>query len=258
MDFAERYGPWAVLAGGSDGIGASVARALGERGVKVVLVARGQAKLDATAATVASETRTLSLDLSRPDAAAELAAATRDLDVGLLVYNAGTDPNLSFFLDKSVEECQALVTRNCATLLGAAHHYGGRLVERGRGGMVLVSSGAAWVGASHNSVYCATKAFDLLLAESLWAELSPRGVDVLGMVVPGTDTPTMRRILGDRAYDLASPDDVARDMLDHLADGPTFPPDPPRYGDLPRREAVERMSAGVAAVHGKQLAGSED
>ena len=68
-DFSERYGPWAVVAGASDGIGASVARLLGARGVNVVLVARRSATLEEVAATVASETRTLVLDLSEPLAA---------------------------------------------------------------------------------------------------------------------------------------------------------------------------------------------
>src|SRR5947209_748834 len=89
MEFAERYGPWAVVAGASDGVGASVARLLGARGVNVVLVARRQAALDEVAATVDSETRPVALDLSAADADAALAAATDDIDVGLLIYIAG-------------------------------------------------------------------------------------------------------------------------------------------------------------------------
>ena len=250
MDFAKRYGPWAVVAGASEGIGASVARLLGDRGVNVVLVARGRAKLDETAASVATETRTLALDLSKAAAADALASATAELDVGLLVYNAGADPNMSRFLDRPADVWQAMLARNCTTVLGAAHHFGGRMVARGRGGIVLVTSGAAWAGASHLAVYSATKAFDLLLAESLWAELGPQGVDVLGMVLGATDTPAFRRLLGDREYgELADPDDVAGDLLDHLGDGPTFPPEPSPFGALPRREAVQRMTQGVAALH---------
>ena len=83
-DFSQRYGPWAVVAGASDGIGASVARLLGDRGVNVVLVARRRATLEEVAATIPSETRTLVLDLSEPQAATELAEATADLPVGLL------------------------------------------------------------------------------------------------------------------------------------------------------------------------------
>lgn len=250
MDFAERYGPWAVIAGGSDGIGASLARRLGERGVNVVLVARRQDPLNETASTVATETRTVVLDLSEAGAADALEAATDDLDVGLLIYNAGADPYMSQFLDQPAETWQALLARNCTTVLSAAHAFGGRMAKRGHGGLALITSGAAWAGGSHLATYSATKAFDLLFAESLWAELRPLGVDVLAMVLGATDTPAFRRLLGDREFgDLADPDDVARDLLDNLANGPTFPPDPSPFGTVARRDAVNLMSQGAAALH---------
>jgi uncharacterized protein len=250
MDFAHRYGPWAVVAGASEGVGASVARLLGERGVRVVLVARNPVTLDEAAAAVPTETRTIPLDLSTEGADEALAAATADLDVGLLVYNAGADPNLSRFLDRPVDVWQAMLARNCTTVLGAAHHFGRRMVERRRGGLALVTSGAAWAGGSHLAIYGASKAFDLLLAESLWAELGPLGVDVLAVVLGATDTPALRRLIGNRDIGpLADADAVARDLLDHLGDGPTFPPDPSPSGTLRRRDAVQLMSQGAAALH---------
>jgi uncharacterized protein len=248
-DFSERYGPWAVVAGASDGIGASVARLLGDRGVNVVLVARRGAVLEEVAATMQSETRTLVLDLSQPQAATELADATADLHVGMFVYNAGADPNASQFLEKPVEVWNEMVVRNCTTVVGTTHHFAQLMRQRGQGGIVLVTSGAAWAGGSHLAVYGASKAFDLVLAESLWAELSPSGVDVLGMVLGATDTPAFRKILNGRHLDgLADPDDVARDMLDNVASGPTFPPDPTPFSAIPRRQAVEQMSQGSRAI----------
>ena len=122
MDFPERYGPWAVVLGASEGVGASVARLLGERGVKVVLLARRQGPLDEVAATVAGETRTVVLDLSEADATAALANAVADLEIGLVVYNAGADPNMSQFIDKPVDVWQGMVARNCATVVGVVHH----------------------------------------------------------------------------------------------------------------------------------------
>jgi uncharacterized protein len=239
-----------VVAGASEGVGASVARLLSQRGVNVVLVARGQTTLDEVAATLSVETRTLVLDLSRPDAVSTLVDATSDLDVGLIVYNAGADPHMSRFLEKPAEVWQAMVARNCASVVGSVHHFGCLMVERGHGGIVLVTSGAAWVGGSHLSVYGASKAFDLLLAESLWAELSPQGVDVLAMVLGQTDTPAFRRVLKGREVDgMADPDDVALDMLDNLAEGPTFPPGPSPLGPMPRRQAVELMTQYSSALH---------
>jgi|HubBroStandDraft_1064217.scaffolds.fasta_scaffold15829_7 short-subunit dehydrogenase len=250
MDFAERYGPWAVVAGASEGVGASVARLLGARGVNVVLVARRQEPLDDVAATVAAETRTVVLDLSDTDATTRLADAVADLEVGLVVYNAGADPNMAQFLDKPVEIWLGMVARNCATVVGVSHHFGGSMAARGRGGLVLVTSGAGWAGGSHLAVYGASKAFDLVLAEALWAELGPKGVDVLAMVLGQTDTPAFRRVLNGREVEnIADPDDVARDMLDNLAEGPTFPPGPSPFGALPRRQAVEFMTRGASFLH---------
>jgi short-subunit dehydrogenase len=249
MEFQERYGPWAVIAGASEGIGASVARLLGARGLNVVLVSRRLGALEEVASTISSETRTVALDLSDLDAGSRLADATADLEVGLLVYNAGADPNGSRFLDKAPDVWQAMVARNCTTVVDAAHRFGAAMVERGHGGIVLVTSGAAWAGGSHLAIYGATKAFDLLLAESLWAEFGPLGVDVLAMVLGQTDTPAFRRLLDGRELGaLADPDDVARDMLEHLAEGPTFPSGPSPFGSLPRRQAVELLTEGSASL----------
>lgn len=251
MDFVDRYGPWAVVAGASAGVGASAARELGRRGINVVLVSRRQSALDDVARTVSSLTRTVVLDLSEPDAGSQLVRATAGLEIGLLIYNAGADPNMSHFLDKPLDVWQAMLTRNCTTVMAAAHHFGGLMSERGHGGLVLVTSGAAWAGGAHLAVYGASKAFDLIMAESLWAEWGPSGVHVLAMVLGQTDTPALRSLLGDREVDgLADPDDVARDMVDNLANGPTWPPDPSPLGSIPRRAAVELMTQGSASIFG--------
>lgn len=247
MDFADRYGPWAVVAGASEGIGASVAALLGERGVNVVLVARREHALREVAATIAGQTRVVPLDLSRPGAADALIEATADLEVGLLIYNAGADPYTSRFLDQPLASWAGLVYRNVNTPLEACYHFGSAMAARGHGGIVLVTSGAAWAGGAYIAAYCASKGFDLILGEALWAELKPLGVDVLSMVLGPTDTPAFRRVLHGRDMDsMADPDDVARDMLENLAEGPTFPPDPSPFAPLPRRQAVELMSRGSA------------
>ena len=246
-EFGDRCGPWAVVAGASEGVGSSVARQLGERGVNVVLVARRQAALDEVAATVTSETLTVAVDLSLGHAHQALADATDGLDVGLLVYNAGADPNASRFLDKPLATWQELVQRNVNTVLGVCHHFGSGMARRGRGGIVLVTSGAAWAGGDYLAAYGASKAFDLVLGEALWAELQPLGVDVLAMVLGATDTPAFRRVLRGREFsDMADPDEVALQMIENLGNGPTYPPDGSPFGALARRQAVEMMSQGSA------------
>lgn len=257
MSFAQQYGPWAVVAGGSDGTGAAFAEELSRRGVGVVLVARRQAALDEVAARLPGESRVVTLDLSVDGAADALAQATADLEVGTFVYNAGADTVNSPFLAAPVDSWLAMVRRNCDTMLAACHHFGGRMVERGRGGMVLVSSGAGWVGSGHVAAYGATKAFDLVLAEGLWAEWHGRGVDVLGLVLGATDTPSLQRSLekhGGSFGELADPADVAREAFDHIADGPTWsygfpdPGGPSPLGGLPRRQAVELMTEASGAM----------
>jgi uncharacterized protein len=256
--FATAYGPWAVVAGASDGTGAAFAENLAARGVNVVLVARRRSLLEELAARLPAQSRVVVQDLSTPDAGAALAAETADLDVGLLVYNAGADNHSLPFLEQPADDLRDLVHRNCLTVLDACHGFGARLVERGRGGVILVTSGAAWAGGGSIAAYGATKAFDLVLAEALWAEWRGRGVDVLALVLGATDTPSLRRLLAKRGGalpDLAQPEVVAREALDHLGDGPTWscgmpdPQGPSPFGSLPRRQAVELMTQGSAAVH---------
>ena len=218
------YGPWGVVAGGSDGVGIAFAHAMAHQGMNVVLVARRvpvlQAAADAIIAEHHVEVRTVALDLSAPDAVSELAVATADLEVGLFVYNAGGETSSTPFLDKPIDTHLELIRRNCVSVLEAAHRFGGPMVERGRGAMVLVTSGAAWAGGATLAAYGASKAFDLILAEALWAEWHPN-VDVLGLVLGKTDTPSMRQALdakGQSYDDAADPDDVAREALEHLSD----------------------------------------
>lgn len=260
QDFAAKYGPWAIVAGASDGTGAAFAEQLAERGINIVLVARRQALLDEIAGRLPTECRVVVLDLSTPNAGQQLAEATADLDIGLLVYNAGADSHSTPFLTQPIDDLRALVRRNCLTVLEACYDVGTRLVARGRGGVILVTSGAAWCGGANIAAYGGTKAFDLVLAEALWMEWKPQGVDVLSLVLGATDTPSLQRLLaqtGGSFGELARPEDVVRNALDHIDEGPTWicgMPEPQGgspFGALPRRQAVELMSQGSAAVHGE-------
>jgi short-subunit dehydrogenase len=260
--FADRYGPWAVVAGASEGVGEAFARAVAERGVNVLLLARRQNVLDEVAASIAVDTgveaRPLAIDLASADAMAQIAEATAGLDVGLIMYCAGADPNYTYFLDQPIEAATAMVHRNCVVPLEMCHHFAPPMRERGRGGIVIVGSGAGLVGAPYMVTYGATKAFDMVFAESLWAELHEDGVDVLCLVLALTDTPAVRRLLARRGM-LSSPDDrtpipgavsveeTVADALENLANGPTwFVGDMLRdgaqqLGSVSRNDAVKLM-----------------
>lgn len=228
MTDVDRYGPWAVVLGGSEGVGASFAEQLAQDGFDLVLVARKPDALEATAARVREagvEVRTLSLDLTDPDSVVALTEATADLEVGLLICNAGANSYGRRFLDGELDGFRGVIDLNITTPLALAHHYGRRMRERGRGGLVFVGSLAGYLGSARESIYGAAKAFGRIFAEGLWLELREDGVDVLELVLGVTRTPAMER--AGLNFDLpglnvGEPNDIAREGLAHLADGPVW------------------------------------
>jgi short-subunit dehydrogenase len=227
-DFASRYGPWAVVAGASEGLGAAFARQLAGRGLHVVLVARRPGPLESLALEISQEhgvdTRTVALDLAAAHAAAGLQQEVRDLDVGLLVYNAALSP-LGGFLDQDLETQLAAIDLNCRTPLALAHGIGRRLVTRGRGGILLMSSLSGLQGSALMATYAATKAFGLVLGEGLWEELRRAGVDVLAFCAGATRTPNYEASQPGATSRLApavmEPEAVAREALAALGRRPS-------------------------------------
>jgi uncharacterized protein len=269
MTFATKYGPWALVAGASDGLGAAFAAGLARRGVNVVLLARRQGVLDEVAAQINSETgaqtRTLAMDLARPGAASAIAAATSDLEIGFLVYCAGADPNFKPFLANPVAEAEAMVQRNCMVPMQLCHHFAPAMVERGRGGIVIFGSGAGLAGGPNMVAYGASKAFDMVFAEALWGELHDKGVDVLGLILGKTNTPALRQLEYSRGQ-IGSPDDVPpgavavddviAEAFENLTNGPTWIVGEElraavqAMGSLTRNQIVELMTQASAAAMG--------
>jgi len=230
MSFADKYGPWAVICGASEGTGRSFAHKIAAQGVSCILIARREGPLAALADEISAqhevECITATIDLSSADALDRIATAVGSREVGLFISNAGADTNSSRFLDQDIEAWVDQVNRNVLTVMRCCHHFGGQMCERGRGGILLVGSGACYGGASFMAVYSGTKAFDLCFGEGLWAELKPHGVDVLNLILGRTDTPAFRELLAQNGLpvppDLASPDDVAELGLARLAQGPVL------------------------------------
>jgi short-subunit dehydrogenase len=251
--FARRYGRWALVAGASEGVGASLADQLAARGLDLVLIARNEALLKETAAGLRErhgcEVRPLVLDLTAPDIGARVAAATGGLEVGLVVYNAGAANRMTTFLEDSFEESLAQITLACVGPVALARHFAPAMRERGRGGIVLVGSGACLVGAAHVAVYSAVKMFDVNFAEGLWAELRPYGVDVCCAPLGTVYTPALERmgVVFDPARDLL-PEDAAREITENIGNGPVHivgaanRATASRIWPVDRRAAVEAMS----------------
>jgi short-subunit dehydrogenase len=227
--FADRYGPWALVAGASSGIGAAFARQLASRGLHLVLVARRAAELDALAEALGAangiETLRLVGDLADPACPTAIFEATADRDVGLLVYNAALSL-LGPFLDHDVDAHLRELDTNVRAPMRLAHHFGREMRERRRGGIILMSSLAGLQGGPYIANYAATKAYNLVLAEGMWAELRHDGVDVLACCAGATATDAYLTRIGSRptsrfAPPLMSADAVAAEALDAVGKRPS-------------------------------------
>ncbi len=182
-----RYGPWALITGASEGIGREFARTLAAAGFNVILVARREERLReltrelfdhyGTTATI------VEADLADSESVTRVIESARDIDVGLLVASAGFGTS-GPFVDARLNEELGMLDVNCRATLSMAHAYGRRFVERGRGGIVLLSSIVAFQGVPQSAHYSATKAYVQSLAEALCIEFKPLGVDVIA-AAPG-------------------------------------------------------------------------
>lgn len=185
--FIDKYGPWALITGASSGIGAEFARQLARRGLNVALTARRGDRLKSLATQIEKETGvaalTITADLSSTEAIHDLVAAVEQLDIGLLVNNAGREDTGSF-LHSDVADAVHTVDLNVRAPVLLTHAIGRRIAERGTGGVVFLSSIVAFQGVPLTANYAATKAFDLVLAEGLALELRQYGIDTLA-VAPG-------------------------------------------------------------------------
>jgi uncharacterized protein len=257
-NFVDSYGPWGVVLGASVGLGEAFAAEAADRGLNVVIAARRSDLLGRVAGSIANahdvQTRVVTLDLGEPGFLKELRTATDGLDVGLVVYNA-TGVYTGEFEDQTVDSMQSMVAINCQGPLAVCEHFGPPMIARGRGGIVLMSSGAGLAGCPYNATYAASKAFDLVLGESLWAEWRGYGVDVMSVIGPPMDTPTYRTTMPPEVLALSpppiAPEVVVKEVLDALGSCPSFVPGQNNreliaaLGALPRDQQVEAM----ATVH---------
>jgi short-subunit dehydrogenase len=219
-----KYGPWALIVGGSEGVGAAMARKLAADGFGVVLVARKPAPLQEVADELrasGAEVRTASVDLSLPDALDRVRAVTDDVEVGLLAFIAGANSVRGDFLDLDPEVYRAIINITVVGQSEFTRHYGRLMRERGRGGIILSGSLSSYMGSATLAPYTASKAFSRVFSESLWAECAPMGIDVLHLNIGFTATPAMERLNLDLAA-ATPPEVVAQEGLDNLANGPVW------------------------------------
>jgi uncharacterized protein len=242
--FGDRYGEWALIAGASEGIGAAFAEALAARGLSLILVARRPEPLAALAARLPTPTVTVAADVATDEGRRAVDAAAEGREVGLVVANAAYSP-IGGFLTLTPEQTRRALDLNCGVALDLAHRFLPAMVQRGRGGFIVMSSLAGMQGFPPVTVYAATKAFGAVLAEGLWAELRGTGVDVLACVAGAVTTPGLASAMSNRAPGTMTPDKVVAATLRRLGSGPrTIPGAVNRIASvvmsrlLPKRAAI--------------------
>ena len=220
-------------------MGAAWAAELHDRGVSVVAV-------DRTPFTSGvEEIRPLAADLGTTEGVDAVLDAVRDLDVGLFISNAA----VSFegpFVEQGLDRALAQLDINCRAPLVLAYHLLPRFLERGRGGMIFLSSMSAWRGAPLVAAYAATKAWNLILAESLWEETRHDGVDVMAVLPGSTRTPGLLGSLPQSSLgtaNLMDPSDVVREALDTLGTAPSMTPGQANRDSEAFMQSMDRTAA---------------
>jgi hypothetical protein len=226
-----RYGGWALVAGCAEGMGAAYAERLARDGFDLVLLDLRRRELAAQARRLQQahgvQVRPIGCDLSRPRQVQAALDAVADLEIGLLVFNAALAAN-GPWQEVSLATKLRAVDVNVIAVLAMTDRLARPMIERGRGGIVLTSSMSALQGAPGQAVYAATKSFDLILAQSLWAELKPLGVDVIALIPGMVRTPNFERsgaARGESALlSAVEPADAVEEALGALGKAPSTVP----------------------------------
>jgi uncharacterized protein len=192
----ERFGPWALVTGASSGIGREFARQVAVAGINVVLVARRETTLIEVGRSIANDFkvqhRVIVMDLSQEGFIPKLAEHTKDLDIGLVVSNAGT-ANPGEFLKLDRQLLEETLRLNTMAHLDIAHHFGQKLAKRRRGGLILVGAMGA-----ENGIPCiandgGAKAYVHSLGEALHYEFKPLGVYVTVLAAGFANTEVLEK-----------------------------------------------------------------
>lgn len=190
-DFYIKYGPWAIVTGASSGIGEEFCRQLADRKLNLILVSRREEKLKSVSDSLISEhgieTKIISLDISEYDFVRKIISVTQNLDVGLLINNAGFALTGNF-LNHSIEEEIMLLNVNCKAPVILSHIFGTILKNKGKGGIINIASASAFLPMPGWTNYSASKAYLLHFSEALSYELREKNIDVLALCPASTST----------------------------------------------------------------------
>ncbi len=252
MDFADQYGPWAVVTGASAGVGLAMAAELHTRGLGVVMVDLDP-HVEEVARSLRGPTRTCVADVADTGWIAALTAACEGLEVGLAVANAGVS-YVGWYLDMEPSRRRTIIDVNCWSTAELATWALPPMVARGRGGFVAMSSGSALAGTAGVALYSATKAFAVNFVEAVGYELRATGVDLQAIVAPSMSTPGLAASGPDESRMFAPPVDpraVVAQGLDALADGGRWLADDGLAfaATVERRQRVDLLGESTLAMY---------
>lgn len=260
MEFAEQYGPWALVTGASSGIGQAFAESLAARGVNLVITARRQDRLDALAARLGEahgvQVETVVADLADAATPQALFDACQAHDIGMVVSNAGFSVR-GFHETLDADDLTEMMMVDCYAPLHLSRLFLPGLKARGRGALLMVSSIEALIGCPFSAAYSAMKALVSHLGEALYAEAAGTGVDILTCLPGATNTEAGNRAGIDmsKITNVQQPAELAELTLDNLSNGPTFSPNAAYQAQfdqllsMPRDQALLTM---VAAMGGQK------
>lgn len=187
MKFNEKYGKYALITGGTAGIGKAIAEDLAKRGENLILAARGEQELKLVQMNLQSkygiEVLVIQTDLSEETGIEKLIVATQNLEIGLLVLAAGIEVNGAFEKNSLENELQ-VIQLNIVAMLKLTHNYVPKMIARKKGGLLLVASLSGHMPNPYFANYAGSKAYTLNFGASLYGELKPKGVDVV-VLSPG-------------------------------------------------------------------------
>ena len=225
--FKEKYGQYALVAGGSNGLGSAFAEEIARRGLNLVLIARQKDRLKAVAARLKEiykiDVIYIAADLADYENVKRLISNLK-VSIGLLVYNAAFAP-IGLFENTSEDHLALSAAVNVKAPLLLTKLLSASMIQKKRGGIVLMSSIAGAQGSPNLAAYSATKSFNTILAEGLWKELKPRGIDVLACCAGAILTPGYQQAEKTKlAPGTLEASEVAEQTLDSLGRGPIITP----------------------------------
>lgn len=193
----KEFGPWAIVTGASSGIGEGFARQLATDGFNLILVARRIALLNKIGHELQQDFgiqfRAMEADLGEPDAPQKIIEATKDLDVGLLISNAGTG-KVSRFLNMEEDDHKLFIQLNALSHMSLAHHFGRQFAKRKKSGVLFTGAMGASDGVPFMASMASSKAFLLSLGKSLHHEFRNSGIHITVLIASPTLTPIVAKL----------------------------------------------------------------